>query len=307
MWTPPHSSQARKPPNFHFPMWATAFALPMIGHRALVPIDERRPARGRGPPGRPPRRSSVPRSGPSGCRPAPRPAPAYPCPPTWPPPCRRRRRPPGGPGSSGPDRRSRARRGRAARPATGPSGLALTPAAQKTLRTGMNSSPMETPCGVTLVTIEFRRTSTPMRSRSRWARALSSGGNGGSTRSAAFEEDDARRPRVDVLVVLREGLPGDLLDRAGEFDAGRARADDPERQRRAARRFVALVFGRLEGQEDAPPQLRGVLDALQARRDRGPLVVPEVGVRRPGRQDEVVVPNVAALPRSGAGRRRPRR
>ena len=122
-----------------------------------------------------------------------------------------------------------------------------------------------------------------------------------------LEEDDAGRPRVDVPVVLREGLPGDLLDRAGEFDAGRAGADDPERQGRAARRFVAFVLGRLEGQEDAPPQLRGVLDALQARRDRGPLVVPEVGVRRPGRQDEVVVPNVAARQRSGAGRRRPRR
>ena len=123
-------------------------------------------------------------------------------------------------------------------PSDWPSGLALTPAAQKTLRTGMNSSPMETPCGVTLVTIEFRRTSTPMRSRSRWARALSSGGNGGSTRSAPSKRIDAGRPRVDVLVVLREGLPGDLLDRAGEFDAGRARADDPERQGRAARLFV---------------------------------------------------------------------
>ena len=101
--------------------------------------------------------------------------------------------------------------------------------------------------------------------------------------------------RVSICsIVPGDGFPGDLLDRAGELDAGRAAADDPERQHRAPRFVAAFVFGRLEREQDAPPQLGGILERLQARRDRRPVVVAEVGVRGPGRQDQVVVPDMAA-------------
>ena len=67
-------------------------------------------------------------------------------------------------------------------PSDVPIGLALTPAAQNTFRSAMNSSPTLTPCGVMPVTLALRRTSTPMRSRSRRARSASSGGKASSSR-----------------------------------------------------------------------------------------------------------------------------
>ena len=106
---------------------------------------------------------------------------------------------------------------------------------------------------------------------------------------AAFEEDDARRARVDVLVVARDRLAGDLLDRAGELDAGRSAADDAEGQHGAPRLGAAFVLGRLERQQDPPPQLGRILERLQSGRDRGPLVVAEVRVRRACREHQVVV------------------
>jgi hypothetical protein len=92
-----------------------------------------------------------------------------------------------------------------------------------------------------------------------------------------------------VLVIARDGLSRDLLDRPGELHAGRPAADDAEGQFGAARRIAAFVLGRLERQEDAPPQLGRVFDALETRRDRRPVVVAEVRVRRACGKDQVVV------------------
>ena len=60
----------------------------------------------------------------------------------------------------------------------------------------------------------------------------------------------------------------------------------------------ALAFGRvggklraLEGDEDAPPDAGGVLDALEPGRHLGPFVVAKIGMGRAGGEHEMVVGN----------------
>ena len=52
---------------------------------------------------------------------------------------------------------------------------------------------------------------------------------------------------------------------------------------------IGLALGALERQQHAAADLERVLERLQAGRDRAPLVVAEVRVRRAGRHDQVVV------------------
>ena len=52
---------------------------------------------------------------------------------------------------------------------------------------------------------------------------------------------------------------------------------------------MRCVLRFLERQQDAPADLGRVLDLLQARRDRFPLVMAEVVVPRAGRDDQIVV------------------
>ena len=88
---------------------------------------------------------------------------------------------------------------------------------------------------------------------------------------------------------------GDLAERAGELDAGRAAADDHERHPRRAPSRVGLALGGLEGDEDPAADLGGVLDGLEPGRDGRPLRVVEVGVVGAGRDDERVVGDRAAV------------
>ena len=85
----------------------------------------------------------------------------------------------------------------------------------------------------------------------------------------------------------------DLREGARELDARRAGTDDDEREPGAARRRVARTLGRLEREQHATADLERVLDRLQPRCERRPVVVPEVGVGRPGGHDQEVVPHLA--------------
>ena len=60
------------------------------------------------------------------------------------------------------------------------------------------------------------------------------------------------------------------------------------KQRRAPLR-IGLALGALEGDQDAPPQRRRVLQRLQPRRERLPFVMAEIGVARAGREHQRVV------------------
>ena len=57
------------------------------------------------------------------------------------------------------------------------------------------------------------------------------------------------------------------------------------------RRSSASVFvlGALEGEQDAAAQIGGVVDRLETRRERRPVVVTEIGVPRAGREHQIVV------------------
>ncbi len=80
-----------------------------------------------------------------------------------------------------------------------------------------------------------------------------------------------------------------LRDGARHLDPGCAGADNDEGQQPPPLGLVLGELGLLECQEDAAADAGRVLDALQSRRDRGPFVMSEIGVRRPGRDHERVV------------------
>ena len=174
------------------------------------------------------------------------------------------------------------------------SGDACTPAAQTFVRDGMRrtvpSGPFtSTPKASTPVTMLRHWISTPRRSSSPAAFAREPVAEGGQDLLASVEEEHLRVGRVDPAEVALEGVAGEFGDLPGDLDAGRAAADDDERQPRAAGAGVVLGLGHLERAEDPAPQLQGVVDRLHPRRPAGELVVAEVGLPGAGGDDQAVV------------------
>lgn len=95
--------------------------------------------------------------------------------------------------------------------------------------------------------------------------------------------------------VLHERLPRDLRQRAGQLDARRPCADDHERQQPPLFPGIGLALRRFERQQHPPPHFQRIVERLQAWCALGPFGVPEVRVRRAGREDEIVVGNEIAL------------
>jgi hypothetical protein len=89
-------------------------------------------------------------------------------------------------------------------------------------------------------------------------------------------------------------VPRDFRHGAGELDARRTAADDGEGQAGIAFRFAGRGLGALEGIENAAPDHEGVVEGLESGRELLPLVVPEVGVRRAARDEQIVVVELAA-------------
>ena len=72
----------------------------------------------------------------------------------------------------------------------------------------------------------------------------------------------------------------------------------------AARRCrIGLALGALEGEQDAPANRGGVLERLQAGRERLPFVMAEIGVARAGGEDQRVVGQRCAVIEQHALRR----
>ena len=84
-------------------------------------------------------------------------------------------------------------------------------------------------------------------------------------------------------------MPGNLGQRPRQLDAGRPAADHHERQQPALRGPIRLAFGLLEGEQDPAPYIERILQGLQPRRERSPRLVTEIGMRRSGRHDYIVV------------------
>ena len=129
------------------------------------------------------------------------------------------------------------------------------------------------------------------RSRDSASRAASRSFSGNVARivgPASTRTMRARR-RVDGAEFVAQRLARDLRERARQLDAGRAAADQHERQQLALPRGSRLALGALEGQQHATAHLERVLERLQSRRMRLPLGVTEVRVARAGADDQEVV------------------
>ena len=172
---------------------------------------------------------------------------------------RRRRRSRGARGSSGRARRGPARRDRSRRrsppPRSARTTTPATPAAHSTVRVGIVSSApsasrTRTCCSSMSMTRVLVRTSTPSRSSCLRAEAERSGGIGRQHPVHRLDEDDLRVRRTDGPEVALERVAGDLAERAGELDPGRAAADEHERHPLAPPVRVGLAFGGLERDED---------------------------------------------------------
>src|SRR5262249_13089799 len=88
----------------------------------------------------------------------------------------------------------------------------------------------------------------------------------------------------------------DLGDGPRHFDAGCSSTDDDESEQTLPLGFIAGELGVLERQQDASANAGRVFDALEPRREVGPIVVAEVGMRGACRNHEIVVRN---WPRAG--------
>ena len=88
---------------------------------------------------------------------------------------------------------------------------------------------------------------------------------------------------------------GDLAERAGELDPGRPAADEHERHPRPTPVGIGFALGRLEGDQDPPPDLERVLHRLQPGRDGRPFRVVEIRVVGAGRDHQRVVGDRSAV------------
>ena len=86
-------------------------------------------------------------------------------------------------------------------------------------------------------------------------------------------------------------MSGQLRDRAGEFDAGRSRADDDERKPGLGCFGLIFSLGRFERGQNATPNFGRVLNGLQTRRKLLPLRVSKIKIGGAGRHDQCVVRN----------------
>ena len=76
---------------------------------------------------------------------------------------------------------------------------------------------------------------------------------------------------------------------SGEFNPGRTASDDHKLQRRSVPFLRTLSLRQFKGQQDAAADLQRVFDRLQARRQRLPFVVTEIGVGGARGDDQKVI------------------
>src|SRR5258707_333931 len=92
----------------------------------------------------------------------------------------------------------------------------------------------------------------------------------------SVEQDDPGFLGPDGTKVVFQGLPGDLADRAGEFDAGRPSADDDECQPRLALDRIRSPLGDFERVQKLVADVDGSHEPLQPRRPLLPRGAPQV-------------------------------
>ena len=159
-----------------------------------------------------------------------------------------------------------------------------------------------TPLASTPTTRAPMRSSTPRRSSSLVALPESSSPNVASGSLAAVEQQhpDRRSDRTCGTRRSGERVASSRIWPASSTPVGPAPTTTIVSQRSLLDR-VGRRLGHLEGAEDAPAELQGVVDRLHARRMEGQLVVAEVRLAGAGGDDQAVV---GQLDRAQVGGRR---
>ena len=101
-----------------------------------------------------------------------------------------------------------------------------------------------------------------------------------------FDQHDPRLSGVDVAEVGGKSGAREFGDRSGKLDPRRASADDDEGHESRALQLAGLALRPLEGEENAASDRCRVFERLQARRERLPVVMAEIGVPRAGRHHQ---------------------
>ncbi len=94
---------------------------------------------------------------------------------------------------------------------------------------------------------------------------------------------------IDVAKVAGQCRVGEFDERSGHLDAGRAGADQDKGQQALAYLGIRHGFRLFEGEQHAAADRCGVVDRFEARGQPRPVIMAEIGVLRPGRQDQIIV------------------
>src|SRR5262249_50108444 len=102
-------------------------------------------------------------------------------------------------------------------------------------------------------------------------------------------QDDARGGRIEAAKLRAQGVANKHRDSPRHLDAGRPRADQDKGEEVAMARRVFLRLRLLERLEYLVSDRYRVGQGLQSRREPLELRMPEVAVRRAGRENQIVV------------------
>jgi hypothetical protein len=109
-------------------------------------------------------------------------------------------------------------------------------------------------------------------------------------RRAGFDQDDPDLlGSIHPAVLARQHLLRELSHLADQFHPGGAATDHDECQQCLTQRWIRDRLGQLERGQDVTAQPARVLKGFHPRREAGPVVVAEVGMRRAARHDQGVV------------------
>ena len=173
------------------------------------------------------------------------------------------------------------------------SGEACTPAAQTTVRAAMRSVPSLVVTSTPFASMPVTRAPILQLDAESFELARRAPGEIVAERRqrflAAVDQEHAHRRRVERAELAAQSADRELADLPRDLDAGRARADDDDRQPVSSLGGVGRGLGHLERAEDAAPELERVVDRLHARRMQRELVVAEVRLPGAGGDDQAVV------------------
>src|SRR6266404_5082353 len=103
-------------------------------------------------------------------------------------------------------------------------------------------------------------------------------GIGGQHPGATFDQQDPGAGRIDCTELVGQGVTGDLGQSPCQLDSGRTGSNHHKIKWEIGRSNKGLPLGELESEQDAPPDLKSVLNRFQAGSEGLPLGVTKVSM-----------------------------